>query len=219
LDDDAVDELFRLRWTRRESWGFMIGSALFALGAALAGLSSLPVRLIGATFFLGSVFFTTAAWIQLSLTDRAVARGEWWSGFIQFLGTLLFNVNTARATLFIDVSAVAADRLIWVPDAIGSAAFLISSAMAMAPEVRERRHRHVRGRSWYIAAINLLGSVFFGLSALGAFVLPKTNALVSVRWSNLGTFLGALCFLAGAALLLPRRATGANRGLRDSMVI
>ena len=51
----------------------------------------------------------------------------------------------------------------------------------------------------------MLGSVFFGLSTIGAYVSPPTQDLLRVRWSNGGTLLGALCFLAVALLLLPRR--------------
>ncbi|HEY5185046.1 MAG TPA: hypothetical protein VIM19_09145, partial [Actinomycetes bacterium] len=75
---------------------------------------------------------------------------------------------------------------------------------------------HVRGRSWSIAALNLLGSVLFGLSAIGAYLDPTTNQLLSARWSNLGTLGGALCFLAGAALLLPSRTQGGQRVSRPA---
>ena len=46
------------------------------------------------------------------------------------------------------------------------------------------------------------GSVFFGLSALGARV-DASGSLTNVRLANLGTLLGALCFLAGSLLMLP----------------
>ena len=65
--------------------------------------------------------------------------------------------------------------------------------------------------------INLLGSVAFGVSAVAAYVIPSTGDVWHAELSNLGTFAGALCFLTGAALLLPRRDAGAiqrsaNRG-------
>jgi hypothetical protein len=62
----------------------------------------------------------------------------------------------------------------------------------------------VRDRSWTIGFLNLLGSVFFGLSAIGAYTLTSTDELLSAWWSNVGTFLGALCFLVGAVLLIPK---------------
>jgi drug/metabolite transporter (DMT)-like permease len=99
---------------------------------------------------------------------------------------------------------------VWAPDAIGSVLFLVASGIALAPQVRARRHGHARDRSWAIAALNMLGSVFFGLSAIGAYTLPSTDQLLSVSWSNWGTFLGAICFLWGAVLLLPRHGEHAD---------
>jgi hypothetical protein len=34
--------------------------------------------------------------------------------------------------------------------------------------------------------------------------VPDTNELLNSRWSNGGTLLGAVCFLIGALLVLPR---------------
>jgi formate/nitrite transporter FocA (FNT family) len=72
------------------------------------------------------------------------------------------------------------------------------------PEVRRHRHGHARNRSWTISALNMLGSIFFGISAVGAYVVPDTDELLNAQWSNGGTFLGALCFLVGAWLVIPR---------------
>lgn len=129
---------------------------------------------------------------------------DWTASAIQLAGTVLFNVNTFRAATLVDPSATEANRLIWAPDALGSIAFLVSSAIAFAPEVRWRRHRHRRDRSWAIGALNLLGSVFFGMSAIGAIMLTGSDEVLRASWANGGTFLGALCFLVGAVLLFPR---------------
>lgn len=204
---------------RREAWCFIGGSTLFTVGAALSAWTTLSAHAVGAVFFAGSVLFTTAALVQFSLADRtppdpvrrrrlAVWRldsrqVDWLSAGIQLVGTVFFNINTFRAALLTPASPQAANRLIWAPDAYGSLAFLLSSVLACLPEVRRRRHTHVRGRSWWIALLNLTGSVLFGISAVGALTLPSTGAPANVRWVNLGTGLGALCFLAGAALLLP----------------
>jgi hypothetical protein len=60
-------------------------------------------------------------------------------------------------------------------------------------------------RAWRIAALNMLGSIAFLVSAFGAYILPTTGQPASLFWTNTGTFVGALCFFAGAALLLPER--------------
>src|SRR5262245_21889449 len=70
---------------------FMIGSACFAL-ASLPAASDLSDQAVGVTYFIGSIFFTTAAFEQLR-----VARGEGnevWAAGVQFAGTLFFNATT-----------------------------------------------------------------------------------------------------------------------------
>ena len=52
-------------------------------------------------------------------------------------------------------------------------------------------------------ALNLLGSVAFGVAALAAFVLPTTGEVLNITLVNVGTFIGAICFLLGAYLLFP----------------
>ena len=51
----------------------------------------------------------------------------------------------------------------------------------------------------------MLGSVAFGVSAVAAYIVPATGDTWNAELSNLGTFVGAVCFLIGAALLLPSR--------------
>ena len=58
----------------------------------------------------------------------------------------------------------------------------------------------------------MVGSIAFGLSAIGSFVLPTTGEPASVWLTNMGTFVGALCFLAGAVLLLYERTEAARLG-------
>ena len=213
----------RTRLSRLTGLGFVVGSALFAVGVPLSLSAALPLTVGSAVFFAGSVFFTAAALLQLVLsTDELPAlahhvdepswfarlvrprTADWVASAIQFAGTLWFNVTTFRALADAAGAADATAQAVWKPDAYGSVAFLVSSALAFAPEVRRRRHSHVRDRSWAISFLNLVGSVFFGLSAIGAYTLTSTDELLSSWWSNVGTFLGALCFLVGAVLLIPR---------------
>ena len=51
-----------------------------------------------------------------------------------------------------------------------------------------------------------MGSVAFGVSAVASYLTPDSGEPRNVELVNLGTFVGALCFLVGAALLLPERA-------------
>jgi len=52
-----------------------------------------------------------------------------------------------------------------------------------------------RALSWRIAATNLVGSVAFGASAIGAYVIVDTGDLRDEVAANAGTFIGAACFL------------------------
>jgi hypothetical protein len=210
------------RLLRPTALGFALGSFCFAIGVPLSLKTSLNPAVAGWTFFVGSVLFTSAGTMQFLMSRQELPEldtvhenrwarlvrprtTDWTAAAIQLVGTLEFNVTTLRAALDASGSGSATAQMVWRPDAIGSILFLVASAVALAPEVRRRRHNHARDRSWAIAALNMLGSIFFGLSAIGAYMNPATQELLSVRWSNGGTLLGALCFLAGALLLLPRR--------------
>jgi hypothetical protein len=60
-----------------------------------------------------------------------------------------------------------------------------------------------RTRDWWIAAVNLLGCIAFGVSAVAAYVIPSTGSALDLARANATTAFGALCFLVGALLLLP----------------
>ncbi|MFF2276908.1 hypothetical protein [Agromyces sp. NPDC058126] len=206
----AAEPRRRLR-LRREAWGFAIGSLCFLAGAIPFYAERVGAVGVGVTFFVGSIFFTLAAFIQLSLSGRRVPRRgtnradfwDWWAAAVQFAGTLCFNVSTAVA-----LAAAVADptRLGagWRPDAYGSVAFLVASAFAIVA-TRDRGELWDRdARSWHGTWLNMLGSIAFAVSAVGAYVDPESGTLVSMFWANLGTLIGALCFLVAA--LLSRRA-------------
>jgi hypothetical protein len=181
----------------RQCWLFAIGSSFFAVATA-PGFPLLAGALAtNALCFIGSWFFTTAGWMQYALAPRGV---QWWSAAIQFTGTILFNVSTGAAVW---AHAVRAERrYVWAPDATGSLAFLISGALAVlvvglwSP----------KSIDWRATWINMIGCVAFGVSALAAFV-RKTGVTVDERLANFGTFIGALCFLAAALMILPRRSS------------
>jgi hypothetical protein len=171
-------------------------------------------------FFVGSIFFTSAAglqWLETVNADPGPAerrrrfrlisfepsRIDWWASGVQFVGTVFFNVNTFRA-LQAGLDAQSYDRLVWRPDLLGCICFLVSSALAYA-EVGPRRPTY----EWRIAALNLTGSVAFGISAVAAFWVPSQGDVVSLAAANAFTAIGGLCFLVGAILLLPEGAAEA----------
>jgi len=209
---------------------FIVGAACFAIASA-AGLAPRffgdfagnPVA-INLVFFAGSLFFTTAAYLQLlaainadriaDLAHRRFPRGRfrwlawrqgdigWLSAMTQFVGTVLFNVNTFDA-LLPNLDWLQEDLLIWTPDVLGSVCFLVASGLALVEYGDGRVSWQPRDVSWWIVNINMLGSIAFGVSAMYAVVLPKTGDLLDVTAVNAWTLAGAICFLIGAYLLLP----------------
>lgn len=199
---------------------FAVGSILFALGAVPGFAGAVGIRVDSVTFFVGSIFFTSAALLQyVEAVDAAAVnplhgwgrffnyrpdRIDWWACAIQLVGTLYFNVSTGTA-VSTSLSAETARHHVWRPDAVGSICFLVASALAWFEVCHSWVAWAPADISWWITALNLVGSVAFGCSAVASYVIPSTGAIWNVEVSNLGTFVGALCFLAGAVLLLPER--------------
>jgi hypothetical protein len=187
----------RLR-LRREAWGFAIGSLCFLVGAVPFYAEWAGAVTVGVTFFVGSLFFTAAGFIQLSLSGRrpprhgtsTADRYDWWAAAIQFAGTLFFNLSTGDV-LRSDLSTHQEDRLVWAPDALGSACFLVSGVLAYRVSTSSRT----------MAGINLVGCVLFGIAAVASYIVPDTGSILDLAAANWTTALGALCFLVGAVML------------------
>ena len=189
---------------RRITWWigvlFAIGSACFFVGPFPGFVDVVGSAADGIVFFVGSLFFTSAALLQ-ALSAQG---GDRLPSMIQFAGTIFFNADTYRAMQSgIDDSKV--DRLIWTPELAGSICFLVSGFIAYRG-VRAAGHAAKRNREWQIAAINLVGCVLFGISTIASYVVPKTGDVLDLAAANTTTALGALCFLIGALLLIPRRS-------------
>ena len=181
---------------------FAIGSVCFILGPSPGFVNLVGSGADGTTFFVGSIFFTSAAFLQLLEANRPSA--DWWAALIQFAGTLYFNVSTFEAMQdSLDTSQV--DRLVWRPDLFGSICFLVSGVIAYRA-VRGRRHT----TEWRIDAVNLLGCVLFMVSAIAGYVVPESGDVLDLAAANLTTALGAVCFLIGALMLLPDDGSGAE---------
>ena len=179
---------------------FIIGSTCFALGSFPPYASWVGGTPTNITFFIGSLFFTSAAALQF---QQSKARLDWWASLVQLIGTLFFNKSTFQA-LHANLTAAEANAHVWKPDALGSAAFLMSSAIACVAVRRASRAVH-RDADWWAAWLNMVGSIAFGVSAVASYTIVASDTLRNAKNANLGTFVGALCFLAGAVLILPRR--------------
>jgi hypothetical protein len=184
---------------------FALGSTCFLIGpfpgyAQLVGETTDAV-----TFFAGSILFTTGgalqswlAWPERHMPDGG--RAAWWSAIVQSAGTLFFNVTTYQA-LHVALTSPEYDELVWRPDWRGSICFLISGAIAYAASPRRGWHRWLPSRGskgWWQAGVNLLGCIFFGISAVAGYVVPSTGSVLDLAAANWNTSLGAACFLTCA---------------------
>lgn len=131
---------------------FGIGSLCFALGSMPLYFDRVSASVVAATFFTGSIFFTSAAYLQYHETLMAP------------VGVMLDSPRPTR----------------------------LASLVGWAP----------RRLDWWAAVVQLVGTVFFNVSTFAAARYLRTSGdIANVTIVNLGTFLGALCFLAGAVLL------------------
>lgn len=199
---------------------FMIGAAHFITGSILFLSGTEHFFILNLIFFIGSLFFTTAAYCQYHQSINANShvggnvpqskrkwvawqpdRIDFWVTFTQFVGTLLFNVNTFDA--FLSLDWIGQNLLIWMPDMIGSILFQISGTLA----VFEICHRwwccRFRSIDWWMAIINFVGCVAFFISALFAFVRPSPVHTDLAMWATIFTLIGAICFFVGAYLIWP----------------
>lgn len=205
-----VDERFRL-WARGRLWVwqpkklnwwiatlFMIGAALFALGCALYLGGFEHEIILDSVFFTGSLFFTSAAYCQFHQSISA-SRIAFWAALSQFIGTLMFNMNTFDA--FFDLDWIEQDFLVWAPNITGSILFQISGSLALW-EIwgRGRRFHDI---NWWINFINFIGCVAFLVSAVLSFVVASPVSDLRVIWATVFTLTGAGCFFIGAFLMWP----------------
>ncbi|MGX7761575.1 hypothetical protein ACWQ06_23340 [Streptomyces angustmyceticus] len=199
---------------------FVVGGALFALGAALAQFDSAGPTATATIYFVGGVFFTLGGYASLVQAINAprresragaltVHRFRWWSyepgridwlsTFVLFAGTLVFGVNLLDSFLQ-GLTVQQMNRLVWAPDMIGCLLFLISGQLAVVEVCHRPLCLHRRSIGWWIVVVDQFGSVLFMVAALAAFTRPETRSPVSVGIANWGTLAGALCF-AGAGVL------------------
>ncbi|MGO9929606.1 MAG: hypothetical protein ACLPLP_26795 [Mycobacterium sp.] len=197
---------------RRQCWLFAIGSSLFAIGTAPAFAMVAGAGATNLLCFIGSWFFTSAALIQLMLSKPSMCwsrqtpstRAEWLSAATQFVGTLRFNVSTGAALWAHRIPA--RRHFVWWPDATGSVAFLISGALGVVAVTLTVGLVALKSRAWLAAWTNMIGSIAFASSAVGAFI-TRTGVTEDALAANMGTFVGALCFLIAAVLILPGRVS------------
>ena len=202
--------------TRAMGAFFGLGSLCFVLGPLGAYGNAVGADADALTFFVGSILFTLGGAAQCLLAaperpDRPTGLASWRTAWIQSVGTLVFNLMTFAA-----ITVAAADHrydtVVWGPNVLGSACFLVSGTIFYFASPRRGLLPRVDHEGWWEASINLLGCVLFGISAVASHATGRVGALMSVGVSNWTTTLGAACFLVcaltacglGATLKAPR---------------
>jgi hypothetical protein len=157
---------------------FIVGSACFALGSVPAYADAVGGTADGVTFFVGSIFFTTASFLQLVQAQTPAMTGS---------DAALLNLPEPVRLW----SWLPHDRPWLVASAFGILA--VGTFWSWRPW----------SLPWRIAWVNMIGSVLFMASALASFVLPSTGDVINLWVDVAGTMFGALCFLIGAVLMFP----------------
>jgi len=171
---------------------FVIGGSLFAIGAGLAQADVGGPLLPASVFLAGGVFFCSGGSSSILLAARG-PRLEQLSALVLFAGTLVFAINLVDSFIA-ELTPVQQDRLIWSPDIVGCALFLVSGHFAMVGITGTWVPRHPPHRlGWWIVVVNQVGSVLFMVSAVASFV-HRDGDLVAAGIANWGTLTGALCF-------------------------
>ncbi|MBT4964071.1 MAG: hypothetical protein HOI53_06420 [Francisellaceae bacterium] len=220
---------------RNISWwlaiNFIIGSFLFSL-ASFYTMYNLPIDKwlnsnLGYIFFIGSIFFTIAAYLQyleainngfdekydkfkfFKFSPKSIAYNI---SVTQLIGTILFNFNTWNSMQEYD-GLLMNNIAIWVPDFVGSIFFLTSGCLAIIEVTHGKCAISFKNLSSWIVIINFLGCVFFQISSSAAVFLPKSinsNSAFTTYISNLTLLIGSVCFLLATYLLLPELEETSN---------
>lgn len=203
---------------------FAVGSLHFIVAAVLSMVPTSPALWqIALVFFLGSIFFTTAGFLQNLQAANApdfaqappapVRAGTfrligwrpsnlgWLSTITQFAGTVMFNFNTFDA-IAPPADWYIADLTIWLPGIIGSVLFLASGYLAFMETSHAYWSWRPKDLDWKIAFANLLGCLFFMTAGILAYIPrgPEPGWIAVV--ANLHLCLGAFGFLIGALLMM-----------------
>ncbi len=182
---------------------FALGSTCFLVGPFPGYAQLVGERADAITFFVGSILFTAGGGLQSRLawddwrSQTPGGGAAWWSAIVQSAGTLFFNVTTYQA-MHVALTSAEYNKLVWRPDWRGSICFLVSGAIAYAASPRRGWWPQRVGDGWWQPGINLLGCIFFGISAVAGYVVPSTGSMIDLAAANWNTSLGAACFLACA---------------------
>jgi hypothetical protein len=187
------------------------------VGAGLAGRVADWAYFVGATVFTGAMYLQILETVNADPHPRRARRRpdetfRWFAwqprrlsvmeAFVLFIGSLLFNVETALALLGVSAGG-GINWLLSVPSFLGALLFVAGTYM----QVIEACHRYLCVRppsiSWWSAALNLLGSAGFLAGAAFGFDIPGLSGPDDPTLVKVAYLQGSLLFLIGSYLMLP----------------
>jgi len=212
----------RVLWAPQDSgWWiastFIVGSVLFGLGAALPLISGFPTEIINLIYLAGSSLYLIGAVVQvvqgrrMAINDQGDAadiqrfadRNSRAAG-IQAFGAVLFQTSMT-GTLIRSLTTIQQESVVWVPDLVGAMCFVIASTMFFNLRYPIQQRRENRQSARFLAFLNIIGSAFFVISAIGAYIVPLTDESLYPKLANIGTFVGAIFFFVSSIPGLPPR--------------
>ena len=211
---------------------FTLGGSLFALGAVFAQLGTVSLLTVNVTYLVGGFFFSLGGYTSILLVvnarggrRRSTERMRWWgyqpqhrdwlSAAVLFVGTLLFAVSLVAA--FAEgLTPRQSNGWIWLPDMLGCVCFLVSGRLAMLEVGDGHTVVRVHEITWWVVAVNQVGSILFFLAGVAAFTRPATSSAVDIGLVNWGTFAGAVCFAIGGVIQIFDKPTPTRTVVNDT---
>lgn len=206
---------------------FIAGSALFTLGASGA---SFPEFFAGAgsliadvSYFAGALLFTIGIYLQvlegLNSSDyiglerpydrRSFVwfawrprRLEFVAPFILLIGSLFFNAETSLA-LGSAFGWLSLPVLVGLTSLVGAVGFVVSTYLQLVEVCHSYFGLRPHEISWWVAALNLAGSVGFLVGSAFGFDVPGLSSPEESLITQVSFLIGSILFLAGSYLLLP----------------
>lgn len=209
--------------------GFVVGSALFALGAASSlwfpafVSTELASRIADWAYFIGATIFTVAMYLQILETinadphpGRARHRSDedfrWFAwqpkrlsymeGFVLFVGSALFNVETGLVLLGVSGGG-GINWVISVPSLLGAILFVVGGYMQLAESCHSYLCARLRSISWWSAGLNFLGCLGFLVGATASLGVPGLSVPSDPTIVKMAYFQGSVLFLIGSYLMFP----------------
>ncbi|MCL1126341.1 hypothetical protein [Shewanella surugensis] len=206
---------------------FIIGASHFVFASLLALSAMMSVTALTNLYFMGSIFFTIAAYLQYiqsinagdfirnkstmnkSALHKKKYQRKWlawqphrldfWVTFSQFIGTLFFNLNTFSG--YLALSDLQQSLFIWLPNLLGSLCFQLSGSLALYETSHQFWLWSPKSLEQKMAFINHFGCLFFLGSAFVSSSILQSLSPSMLPLSIVLTCLGGICFLCAAVLL------------------